>query len=249
MSHLLIPGLIITSAAIVGCFWLCWQLLRQNGRMLLRLEELESRFDGLEFAKDQEPAEPSLDSPSAGSGKSENENQRHPTSSSADNGSERANRFKNHSLARSKIKRDGLKAGTPAPDFRLPLLDGRGELSLGQLRGQRVIMVFSSPCCAPCNELAPKLEKFHREEPELELVMVSRGEPTENRAKVKEHGLSFPVALQQGWEVSRLYAIFATPAAYLIDQEGVVAHDVAVGGEPILNLLASIAAAKAEIIR
>jgi hypothetical protein len=93
------------------------------------------------------------------------------------------------------------------------------------------------------------LEKFHREEPELELVMVSRGEPTENRAKVKEHGLSFPVALQQGWEVSRLYAIFATPAAYLIDQEGVVAHDVAVGGEPILNLLASIAAAKAEIIR
>ena len=46
------------------------------------------------------------------------------------NGDGRAERFCNRSLARSKIKRDGLKAGTHAPDFRLPLLDGRGELSL-----------------------------------------------------------------------------------------------------------------------
>jgi peroxiredoxin len=74
--------------------------------------------------------------------------------------------------------------------------------------------------------------------------MVSRGEPGENRAKVKEHGLTFPVALQPGWGISRLYAIFATPAAYVIDQEGVIAHDVAVGGEQILCLLASIATAK-----
>src|SRR5439155_21669758 len=36
-------------------------------------------------------------------------------------------RFRNRSLARSEIKRDGLKAGTAAPDFRLPRLDGRGE--------------------------------------------------------------------------------------------------------------------------
>jgi hypothetical protein len=101
-------------------------------------------------------------------------------------------------------------------------------------------MVFSSPHCAPCNELAPKLQKFHREQPSLELVLISNGEPAENRAKVKQHGLTFSVALQQSWAVSRRYAIFATPAAYLIDEEGVIAHDVAVGVEPILNLLASI---------
>ncbi len=67
-------------------------------------------------------------------------------------------------MSRSKIKRDGLKAGTAAPDFRLPRLDGRGEFSLSDLRGRRVLLVFSSPGCGPCNALALKLEKFHREQ-------------------------------------------------------------------------------------
>jgi len=77
---------------------------------------------------------------------------------------DRADRFSNRSLTRSKIKRDGLKAGTPAPDFRLPRLDGRGDLSLEEFRGRRVFLVFSSPHCGPCDALAPQLEKFHRKQ-------------------------------------------------------------------------------------
>jgi hypothetical protein len=69
--------------------------------------------------------------------------------------------------------------------------------------------------------------------------MISKGEPKENRAKVKEHGLTFPVVLQQQWEISRRYAMFATPIAYLIADTGLIANDVAVGVEPILSLLAS----------
>ena len=69
----------------------------------------------------------------------------------AGNGDDRADRFRERSLARSKLKRDGLTAGTPAPDFRLPRLDGRGELTLSDLRGRKVLMVFSSPGCGPCN--------------------------------------------------------------------------------------------------
>src|SRR5262249_10178358 len=88
----------------------------------------------------------------------------------AGNGDRRAARFSNRSLARSKIKRDGLKAGTVAPEFRLPRLDGRGELALSELRGRRVLLVFSSPGCGPCNSLGPELEKFHRAHPELEVV-------------------------------------------------------------------------------
>ena len=172
---------------------------------------------------------------------------------------ERATRFGNRSLARSKIKRDGLKAGTPAPDFRLPRLDGQGDLALQDLRGSRVLLVFSDPHCGPCQVLAPELEKFHREnsrnsrppsprpsppgegEPaSIQVVMISRGEPKENRLKVKEHGLTFPVLLQQRWEISRLYAMFATPVAYLIDEAGIIAHDVAVGLGPILRLLVEL---------
>jgi peroxiredoxin len=104
-------------------------------------------------------------------------------------------------LARSRIKRDRLKAGTAAPEFRLPRLDGRGELSLSELRGRQVLLVFYSPDCGPCNVPAPRLEQFHRSHPELEIVMISRGEK-DNRAKVKEHGLSFSIVLQQQWEIS-----------------------------------------------
>jgi peroxiredoxin len=158
----------------------------------------------------------------------------------ATNGEERANRFSHRSLARSKINRDGLRAGAPAPDFRLPRLDGRGDLTLSELRGKRALLVFSSPGCGPCNTLAPELEKFHRQHPELEVVMISKGEAKENRAKVKEHGLTFPIVLQQHWEVSRRYAMFATPIAYLIDGDGIVAKDAAVGSDAILNLMTAL---------
>ena len=142
----------------------------------------------------------------------------------------------NRPLARSKLARNGLKAGTPAPAFRLPRLDG-GELALEDLRGNRVLLVFSDPHCGPCEALAPQLEQLHREQPELRVVMISRGEPEENRAKVKAHGLTYPVVLQQQWEISRRYAMFATPIAYLIDEAGVIARDVAVGEDAIRQIL------------
>ena len=70
----------------------------------------------------------------------------------------------------------------------------------------------------------------------MKLVMISNGEPVENRAKVTEHGLSFPVVLTTGLGNLAVLRHFRYFAAYLIDQKGVIAHDVAVGVEPILHL-------------
>jgi len=388
VNHLLIAALALSWLAILAAGWLGWQLLRQNGRLLLRLDDLEKRLDDLEFGGAEEaeglpvgteaPAFelPDLDgehrslaqfrdqpllliffNPDCGfcrelmpklkekaesgkqkaemeiggrsdgplvlivstgdakknrqffaehnvscpvllqddgevakayqahgtptgylvsaegkiasglavgaevllalaEGKSEilnlkSEQDQRLLTSAATNGDGRASRFSARSVAGSKIKRDGLKGGTTAPDFRLPRLDGRGELTLSEMRGRRVLLVFSSPNCGPCNTLAPELEKFYRQNKHdarppagegnpaaaVEVVMISKGEPKENRAKVKEHGLTFTVVLQQQWEISRQYAMFATPIAYLIDEAGVITHDVAVGVEPILELM------------
>jgi len=65
-----------------------------------------------------------------------------------------------------------------------------------------------------------------------------------NRLKAEEYGLTFPVVLQRQWEVSRGFGIFGTPIAYLIDEAGIIATDVAVGVEPILAILSSAAVAK-----
>jgi peroxiredoxin len=147
----------------------------------------------------------------------------------------------NRPLAESRIQRNGLAAGTTAPNFTLPRLDG-GSLSLAEYRGRKVLLVFSDPNCGPCQALAPQLEQVHSHTGDLQILMVSRGDVEANRAKAAEHGLTFPIVLQKQWEISRQYAMFASPIAYLIDEEGVIAADVAVGAEAILALLSSAAA-------
>jgi peroxiredoxin len=146
------------------------------------------------------------------------------------------------SLARSRLNRSGLKAGTVAPDFRLSRIDG-SELSLAELRGGRVLLVFSDPNCGPCDELAPHLERLHLEQPELHVLMVSRHDAEATRAKAAALGLSFAIVMQKQWEISLQYGMFATPIGYLIDEQGVIVRDVAVGVEPILALVEEAAGA------
>ncbi|MFO1095357.1 MAG: redoxin domain-containing protein [Planctomycetaceae bacterium] len=86
------------------------------------------------------------------------------------------------SLARSRINRSGLKAGTLAPEFQLPRIDG-GELALQDYRGRRVLLVFSDPECGPCDELAPHLQELHAGDTGLQVLMISREDADATRAK------------------------------------------------------------------
>ena len=140
-------------------------------------------------------------------------------------------------LAESRIPRDGLKAGTPAPGFRLPDLQGRA-VSLEEYRGRRVLLVFSDPQCGPCDELAPQLARLHQEHANngLDFILVGRGDREENRRKAAQHGIQFPVVLQEKWRLSKEYGIFTTPVAFLIGEDGVIAKDVAVGKDAILDV-------------
>lgn len=148
------------------------------------------------------------------------------------------------SLAKSRINRNGLTPGTFAPSFTLPRVGG-GELSLDDYQGRRVLLVFSDPDCGPCDVLAPHLEQLSKDAAGVHVLMVSRGDAERNRAKIAEHGLTFPVVLQEQWQLSRQYAKFATPIAYLIDTEGRIAANVAMGVEAILALATTEPAALA----
>ena len=150
------------------------------------------------------------------------------------------------SLANSRINRSGLKAGTPAPDFNLPCLEG-GELSLVELRGRRVLLVFSDPDCGPCDELAPHLEEIHLRNPDLQVLVVSRREIEATRLKAQKLRLTYPIVVQKQWEVSLKYAMFATPIGYLIDEQGILASDVAIGVKPILALADDVPSARVDI--
>ena len=77
-------------------------------------------------------------------------------------GTERKRLPGERALAESRIEREGLKAGTPAPGFRLRDLNGR-TVSLGDYRGRKVLLVFTDPHCGPCDQIAPELARMHRQ--------------------------------------------------------------------------------------
>jgi peroxiredoxin len=142
-------------------------------------------------------------------------------------------------LSESRLERNGLKAGTVAPLFTLPDVYGR-TVSLEAYRGRQVLLLFTNPSCSPCDELAPhlvELQRRHRHNG-LALIMVGRGEPEENRRKADLHGFDFPVVVQPGWKLSKEYGIFTAPVAFLIDENGRIAQNVATGVNQILAIAA-----------
>jgi peroxiredoxin len=140
-------------------------------------------------------------------------------------------------LSESRLVRNGITPGTVAPSFTAPAVGG-GTVALDDFRGRRLLLVFSDPHCGPCNELLPRLADLHRghEDNGLAIAMISRGEEADNRTKVEAHGVSFPVGIQPGWNISKTYGIFETPVAFLIDEQGRVARQVSRGRDAVLEL-------------
>jgi len=139
--------------------------------------------------------------------------------------------------SRSRLVRDGLDPGTIAPTFVLPDLDGTMR-SLTEFHGRNVLLVFSDVDCGPCEALAPDLVRIadSGRSSGMDVVMISRGDREENRRKAQEYGYPFPVLLQRSWEISKQYGIFATPVAFLIDEDGVITQHVAMGADAICAL-------------
>jgi peroxiredoxin len=199
MVALLAAAVVVLSVLTAGLCWLVYGLLRQNGRILVRLEALEAPAADASHAERQERV------------------------------------FADRSLSNSRLNRDGLKPGAAAPTFSLPTVDGR-TVSLADYSGRRVLLVFSDPECGPCMELLPRLDAAARLS-DVPVLVISRGGIDANRRKLAEARSTLTVALQAHWEISRLYATFSTPIAYLVDEQGRIASEVAAGGMAILSLL------------
>lgn len=198
MVALLAAAVFVLSVLTAGLCWLVFGLVRQNGRILTRLETLENGGDEAAARR-------------------------------------QGRLFANRSLAASRINRDGLRAGTVAPAFSLPTVDGR-SVALADYAGRRVLLVFSDPDCAPCMDLLPRLDAAARVS-DVPVLVISRGGLDANRRKLADTRATLTVALQAHWEISRLYATFSTPVAYLVDEQGRIASEVAAGATAILSLL------------
>jgi thiol-disulfide isomerase/thioredoxin len=59
---------------------------------------------------------------------------------------------------------DGLPPGTKVPEFTVTTVTGTA-LSAEDLRGERSVIAFFSPACAPCHEQAPAFAAFAKSPP------------------------------------------------------------------------------------
>jgi peroxiredoxin len=111
--------------------------------------------------------------------------------------------------------------GLPVPSFSLPRLEGAGSVSLQDyLDGRRgALVVFWSGVCTHCVRYDDYFNTFSRRQPLLGfLAIASRmNEPgTQMLSAVRARGLTFPILVDEGGKVARLWYAQQTPRCYLL---------------------------------
>ena len=132
-----------------------------------------------------------------------------------------------------RIGRDGLKPGGKAPDFTLPGVVN-GAVSLRDFAGRKVLLVFTQSACGPCHAIAPELNRVH-DQGEHQVVVVNNGNVETTRQWAAEVRARFPVLMQEKFALSKRYEVFATPFAFLIDEQGIITSKGIVGSRQYLG--------------
>jgi peroxiredoxin len=120
----------------------------------------------------------------------------------------------------------GTAVGQIAPDFTLSTLDGR-TLSLEELRGKPVMLVFWTAWCPTCKEEAPKVNKIHDQYSPLglQVIGINIGESNARiQEGVKDFGIRYTVAKDQTTAISKSYNVVGTPTVVIIDKSGAVRY-------------------------
>ena len=127
------------------------------------------------------------------------------------------------------------KIGQTAPEFALPDLNGR-KINSADLRGKKTMLLFWGTTCGFCQQILEEVRDWERlpaEKRAADLVVVSRGGERENR----EQNFKSPVLLENDGELMGQFGGKGTPSAVIIDENGKIASEVAVGAAEVFALV------------
>jgi len=142
----------------------------------------------------------------------------------------------------------GGDIGSPAPDFRLPALDGRGDVSLADFRGRPVIVNFWASWCHPCRQEFPLLKQALREHRAQRLAVIGvtyQDIVSDSRSFVKRQGANWPQGVDDGGAVASAFGVRAIPQSFFVRPDGTIAARVfgvtteAALADPLAKLLGS----------
>ncbi|MCC7022569.1 MAG: TlpA family protein disulfide reductase [Thermomicrobiales bacterium] len=130
----------------------------------------------------------------------------------------------------------GVAVGGKAPKVQLPDLEGK-QIDLDAIRNGRTALIFWNPGCGFCQRMLDDIKTWEKERgPNApKLVLISTGTTDANKA----HGLESTILLDQGFSTGQAFGASGTPSAIVIDAEGNVASNLAVGAPGVMELLRS----------
>lgn len=120
-------------------------------------------------------------------------------------------------------ERQLAELGKEAPLFELMSLDGE-SYNLKDFRGKPVLLNFYSKNCRFCIDKFPELNRIYNENKDwVEIMAINVGEPATYSEEIRdEHGLNFPMLLDEDIETSIDYMVRSVPFTVFIDSEGVI---------------------------
>ncbi|MGH2619940.1 MAG: TlpA family protein disulfide reductase [Anaerolineales bacterium] len=137
------------------------------------------------------------------------------------------------------VNEPGLLEGSPAPDFQLSRADG-GSIRLGDYRGKVVLLNFWATWCLPCRSEMPLIQTTYEQLGGQGFVAlgVDFDEPAEVvTAFGNELEIGFPLLLDPGGEVQRLYRVVGYPTSVILDREGrITAYHIGILAKSQLDL-------------
>ncbi|BER93238.1 TlpA family protein disulfide reductase [Atrimonas thermophila] len=122
-------------------------------------------------------------------------------------------------------------AAREATPFTLKALSGE-EVSLSQLKGSPVVLVFFSTNCHFCKQEMPILQKLYEEyalKADLKVFGIAARENPERLKKFASSlGVNFPILLDETGRVFMEYMVMGVPTAFFVNPKGEIA-DLVIG--------------------
>jgi thiol-disulfide isomerase/thioredoxin len=121
---------------------------------------------------------------------------------------------------------DDSVAATPAPAFTLMSRSGK-PVSLGQFKGNVVMINFWASWCGPCRQEMPLLDAIYKQYKDLGFTLIGVNvEPDSQAANhwLQQTPVSYPILYDTQSKVDKLYQVQAMPTTVIIDRQGMVRY-------------------------
>ncbi|MEP6850570.1 MAG: redoxin domain-containing protein [Acidobacteriota bacterium] len=126
------------------------------------------------------------------------------------------------------------KIGETVPDFEMPDLEGR-MVDATELRGKPTLVTFWSLTCPHCVEMMRQIKNWENDgaAKEANLLLFSDGEIEDHR----KFALSSRIIIDKDYATAAKFGMMGTPSAVLVDENGRIASETAVGAVNIWALI------------